>query len=151
VAILDGADFIIALWLPTEPQLLRPYRTSGAPQRWDGLQREPVPALIKGHQGSSVHARARRGGYGNDVNRGELVPLALRKQLPLLSARLGLAFKAGSANSRLHAVPPITIKPGPGLLGRAACSSAETPRPWCTGVDEGGRRAPASVVMDQNQ
>jgi hypothetical protein len=36
------------------------------------------------------------------VNWGELVPLALRKQLPLLSARLGLASKAGSANSRLH-------------------------------------------------
>jgi hypothetical protein len=28
--------------------------------------------------------------------------LALRKQLPLHSARLGLAYKAGSANSRLH-------------------------------------------------
>ena len=36
------------------------------------------------------------------MNWGELVPLALRKQLPLLSARLGLASKAGSANSRLH-------------------------------------------------
>ena len=36
------------------------------------------------------------------MNWGELVPLALRKQLPLPSARLGLASKAGSANSRLH-------------------------------------------------